>query len=153
MSTTGSLLLIQGPLLLDWRRRKWGVFPKLENGCIQKSQPPAIERLLLWLRARVQVQSRKDWFFVKLHCHGAEQDSSETLLGEPMARFHEALAEESRRNANFFYHYVTAREMYNLVKAAESGWTGTVALLIDLFGRLDPVRFLTEGRGGAFARR
>jgi hypothetical protein len=125
------LLLIQGPLLLDWRRRKWGVFPRLENGCLQKSQPPIIERLPLWLRARVQVPSRPDWFFVKLHCHGAEEISNDVLLGEPMVRFHEALAEEARRNTNFFYHYVTAREMYNLVKAAESGWTGTVAEALD----------------------
>ena len=35
----------------------------------------------------------------------------------------------------------------------QTGWTGVVGLLIDLFGRLDPVRFLTEGRASAFARR
>ena len=34
-----SLMLIQGPLMLDWRRRK------LENACIQKSQPPSMARL------------------------------------------------------------------------------------------------------------
>jgi hypothetical protein len=128
---TDGLLLIQGPLLLDWGRRKWGVFPKLENGCLQGSQPPAIERLPLWLRARVQVPSRPDWFFVKLHCHGTEEAAQETLLGEPMVRFHQALVEEARRNPNFFYHYVTAREMYNLVKAAESGWTGTPVDALD----------------------
>ena len=32
---------------------------------------------------------------------------------------------------NFHYHYVTAREMYNLVKAAEEGWTGGVAEALD----------------------
>jgi hypothetical protein len=125
------LLLIQGPLLFDWRRRKWGLLPRLENGCLQRSQPPAIERLPLWLRARVQVPSRPDWFFVKLHCHGGEEISHEPLLGEPMVRFHEALAEEARRNPNFFYHYVTAREMFNLIKAAESGWSGPVASALD----------------------
>ncbi len=122
-----SLMLIEGPLLLDWRRRKWGVFPRLENGCLQASQPPSLERLEYWLRARVQVPSRPDWFFVKLHAHGAPEDAHEILLGEPMRRFHEALAERARANPRFHYHYVTAREMYNLAKAAEAGFLGAVA--------------------------
>jgi hypothetical protein len=122
-----ALLLIQGPLMLDWHRRKWGLLPRLENGCVQGSQPPTLERLLLWVKARVQVKKRPDWFFVKLHCHGAAEDAHGVLLGEPMVRFHEQLAEHARRNPKFHYHYVTAREAYNLARAAEAGWTGTVA--------------------------
>src|SRR5262249_41263283 len=87
-----ALMLIQGPLLLDWRNRKCGLFPRLENGCLQASQPPRIERLRLWLKARVQVQGRPDWFFVKLHTHGAIEDNRPVLLGEPMRRFHQELA-------------------------------------------------------------
>ena len=34
-------------------------------------------------------------------------------------------------DSNFHYHYVTAREMYNLVKAAEDGWGGSVADALD----------------------
>ena len=33
-----SLMLIQGPLLLNWRRRKFGFLPGVENGCIQANQ-------------------------------------------------------------------------------------------------------------------
>jgi hypothetical protein len=69
----------------------------------------------LWLRARVQVKSRPDWFFVKLHTHGAEEWNMPALLEEPMIRFHEALARRAREDPAFHYHYVTAREMYNLV--------------------------------------
>jgi hypothetical protein len=127
----GALLLVQGPLLLDWGRRKWGLVPRLENGCLQASQPPSLARLWLWLRARVQVPARPDWFFVKLYAHGAPEESHEALLGEPMVRFHEGLAEHARRHPNFHYHYVTAREMYNLVKAAEAGWAGSVAAARD----------------------
>jgi hypothetical protein len=126
-----SLMLIQGPLLLDWRRRKFGLLPRLENACIQGSQPACIERLDCWLRARVQVPSRPDWFFVKLHAHGANEASHEVLLGEPMVRFHEELARRARANPRFHFHYVTAREMYNLVKAAEAGWPGNVAGALD----------------------
>jgi hypothetical protein len=121
------LMLIQGPLVLDWRRRGRALFPNTENGCIQASQPPHISRLDLWLKARVQVSTRPDWFFIKLHAHGAMEYSHDVLLGEPMVQFHEDLAELARGDPNFCYHYVTAREMYNLVKAAEDGWLGSVA--------------------------
>jgi hypothetical protein len=125
------LMLIQGPLLLNWRQRRWGLIPNTENGCIQGSQPPHIDRLDLWLRASIQVPARPDWYFVKLHAHGAMEYSHEVLLGEPMVRFHHDLADRVRRNPNFHYHYVTAREMYNLVKAAEEGWQGSVAEALD----------------------
>ncbi len=96
-----SLLLISGPLMLDWIRRKWGVLPRLENGCLQASQPPSMERLDKWLRARIQVPSRPDWFFVKLYAHGAPEGSHETLLGEPMCRFHTALRSEPAKIPGF----------------------------------------------------
>src|SRR5262249_14550925 len=118
----GALLIIQGPLLLDWTRRKWGLLPRIENGCLQGKQPPTAGRLDLWLRAPVQVPARPDWFFVKPHTHGAVEKTQQVLLAEPMLRFHRALAERARSDPDFHFHYVTAREMYNLVRAAEAGW-------------------------------
>ncbi len=130
-TTADTLLMIQGPLLLDWRRRKWGLLPRIENGCLQSSQPPDPARLDLWLGARIQVPARPDWFFVKLHTHGAPEENQRVLLGEPMVRFHEALAQRARREQRFHYHYVTAREMYNLVRAAQAGWKGAIATARD----------------------
>ena len=45
-----ALMIIQGPLVLNWRRRKWGILPRIENGCLQDNQPPARDRLDAWLR-------------------------------------------------------------------------------------------------------
>ncbi len=123
----GSLMLIPGPLGLDWGRRKWGILPRLENACVQASQPANAARVPLWLKAGVRVPSRPDWFFVKLHAHGATEYDASCLLGEPMQAFHRDLARLSVENPRFHIHYVTAREMYNLAKAAEAGWRGTVA--------------------------
>jgi hypothetical protein len=123
----GSLLMVQGPLLFDWSNRKGGILPRLENACIQGSQPPTLRRLEFWMRARIQVPSRPDWFFVKLHAHGAQEESQEVLLGDAMVRFHEGLAELAGRDLFFHFHYVTAREMANLAWAAEAGWRGSVA--------------------------
>jgi len=121
-----SLMLIQGPLILNWKNRKWGLIPRIENGCLQGGQDPSILRLNLWLRARVQVLRRPDWSCVKLHTHGANEGNEATLLGEPMIRFHQEIARKARENSNFHFHYVTAREMYNLARAAEAGWQGSV---------------------------
>ena len=126
-----SLMLIQGPLVLNWNSRKYGLLPRLENACLQASQPATEARIDLWLRARVQVPTRPDWFFVKLHAHGAWEANHEVMLGEPMVRFHEALARRTREDARFHVHYVTAREMYNLARAAETGWKGSVAEALD----------------------
>lgn len=120
------LLMIQGPLVLDWGRRRYGVLPRVENGCIQANQVPTVRRLDQWLRARVQVPTRPDWFFVKVYTHGAPEANAAVLLGDPMVRFHEDLARRAADNPNFHVHYVTAREMYNLARAAEAGWTGSV---------------------------
>jgi hypothetical protein len=133
-----SLLLIQGPLVLDWVHRRRGIFPRVENGCLQGNQPPHVDRLGHWLRARVQVPTRPDWFFVKLHTHGAPEANRRVLLGPPKVAFHEALARRADADPTFRYHYVTAREMYNLVRAAEAGWTGSVADARDY--RLVPAR-------------
>jgi hypothetical protein len=122
-----ALMVIQGPLVLNWKRRKWGLIPRIENSCLQSTQPPAPYRLDLWLSARVQVPSRPDWFFIKLHTHGAIEPNQRVLLGEAMVGLHQELARRADENANFHFHYVTAREMYNLVRAAEDGWQGGVA--------------------------
>lgn len=116
-----SLLLIQGPLALDLRRRKWGILPKLENGDLHGGRPPTIERLGLWLQANISVAGRPDWKFIKLHTHGAQEKNSEMLLGDPMRRFHEALAAHTAGAEGFEYYYVTAREMAALVHQAERG--------------------------------
>ncbi|GAC1474675.1 MAG: hypothetical protein NVSMB9_25490 [Isosphaeraceae bacterium] len=125
----GSLLMIQGPLLVHARRVREAMIPRpgVENGCLQASQPATIERLNLWLRARVRVPTRPDWYFVKLHAHGATERDRDVLLGAPMLLFHEALARRATLDPRFHVHYVTAREMYNLVRAAETGWRGSVA--------------------------
>jgi hypothetical protein len=141
-----SLVLIQGPLVLDWRRRKWGLLPRVENGCIQGTQPAGGVRIDPWLRARVRVPSRPDWYFVKLHTHGAPEHNQKVLLGEPMVRFHRDLARRAAEDPAFRYHYVTAREMYNLARAAEAGWTGSVDEARDF--ALLPNRGLAAGGEG-----
>ena len=122
-----SLLMVSGPLLLHYRKNRVGVVPNLENGCIQSSQPATADRVGLWLQAGVRVAARPDWTFVKLHAHGAHERDRDTLLGAPMIQFHRDLARRAAEDPRFFVHYVSAREMVNLIQAASSGWLGSVA--------------------------
>lgn len=129
------LLMIQGPLALDWRRRKRGIAPRLENGDLHADRPPSPDRIDLWLRAGVTVAGRPDWRFVKLHTHGAKESNAGVLLGRPMRALHEGLAKRARHDPQFRYYYVTAREMAALVRGAEAGYD-------------DPADILRPGRRG-----
>jgi hypothetical protein len=119
-------MLVQGPLLLAWKAGWLLPRPCIENGAIQLGQPPTMRRLDSWLKARVGVPGRPDWFFVKLHTHGAPESNQKVLLGDAMVQFHEGLARRAKDDPSFHVHYVTARETYNLARAAEAGWDGTV---------------------------
>lgn len=119
----GELLMIQGPLGLNWEWRKWGVLPRIENGELTGANPPAPHRLRVWERLNIHVRGRPNWLFIKLHTHGGIPRNFEMLLGEPMRRFHEHLKMLSAGERHRV-HYVTARELVNIVHAAEAGQSG-----------------------------
>jgi hypothetical protein len=115
------LLLVQGPLGLNWSRRKWGVLPRLENGDITGANPPTLARFGLWTRICPFIQNGPPWIFVKLHTHGGVRRNYDTLLGPPAQAFHNDLARHAAARPGIRYCYVTAREMTNLIHAAERG--------------------------------
>ncbi len=128
---TGDLLLIQGPLGLRWPG-PFGLLPRIENGCIDAAAPPTPRRVDAWVRAGVCVAGRPDWVFVKVHTHGAKEANWPALLGPAAEAMHRHLRERYNDGARCRLHYVTAREMYNVVKAAERGLSGEPGLYRDL---------------------
>jgi hypothetical protein len=116
-----ALLMIQGPLLLDWSSRKWGLLPRIENGDLTQLRPPTLARLQLWLKAAVGVVGCNNWIFIKLHTHGIQAHNMAMLLGEPMRRFHQLLGGFAAHHEWFHHYYVTANEMASLVHQAEAG--------------------------------
>lgn len=115
---SNALMIVNGPLLFDWKSRKFGFLPGIENGNLQENQPPTQKRLALWMRANVKVRATPEWVFVKLHTHGVHEPNQNVLLGQAMVDFHRCLAERAERESGFRVHYVTAREMANLALAA-----------------------------------
>lgn len=115
------LLMVQGPLALNWRRRKWGLLPRLENAEVCASNPPSVQRLQLWLKHGPSVVHGPPWVFIKLHTHGGIEPNYQVLLGEAMRSFYRGLEEFAKQYPGFGFHFVTAREMVNLIHAAEDG--------------------------------
>lgn len=112
-----ALLFVQGPLGLNWKSRKFGILPRLENGELSAAHPATPERLALWMRLQVHVIGRPGWIIIKLHTHGMSERSRAGVIGPAMRQFHEAAS-------GLPLHYVTARELYNIIKAAEAGHAG-----------------------------
>jgi len=117
------LLMLQGPLGLDWKRAKYGVVPRIENADLTGGRAASLERLDLWLKSGVHVAGQPNWIFIKLHTHGCKPSNIDTLLGPEMQQFHAELAEWSAARPDVRCHYVTAWELAQLVHAAERGDT------------------------------
>mgnify|MGYP001551622446 CR=1 FL=1 len=117
------LLLIPGPLAPNWRQRKWGVLPKLENAEVTPVNPPSPQRLKTWITAAVSVQGQPNWIFVKLHTHGCIPKTRDFLLDGGYANAMKTVCDTCKK-LRIIPHFVRAREMYNLVRAAEDGCNG-----------------------------
>ena len=114
-------LLVQGPLGLNWRWRKWGLLPRLENAEIAGANPPTKARVRTWLELAPRLTGAPHVAFIKLHTHGGNPRDMRTLLGDPMRNFHRLLADEFNDGENYILHYATARELTNIVHGLEQG--------------------------------
>lgn len=132
-TNTPGLLLIQGPLALNWGWRKHGVLPRLENAEITAANPPTPNRARLWARQAIHVRGCAEWVFVKIHTHGCDPRNRDPLLKAGLPALYRTLAEEFTEHNGWAFHYVSAREMANLVHAAERGGSG------------DPTQWRDEG--------
>ena len=116
-------LMIQGPVVTDLHRSFRSARPVLENGAITGANPPTMHRFSLWKQAQVRVLGRPDWLFIKLHCHSMDPTQRDAVIGDS---FHHFLAElvggASERRETL--HFVSAREMTNILLAACDGRAG-----------------------------
>jgi hypothetical protein len=120
-----SLVLIQGPLMLFPTLTPRKLFVGIEDGNVHLVDPIDERRVDLWVKANVHVAGKPDWVFIKIHGHGASTDDDmEEALGGHLERGFSYLERRYNDGVQYVLHYVTAREMYNLVRAAAAGKTG-----------------------------
>ncbi len=71
----------------------------------------------------ISVRGRPDWLFLKLHCHGMDPTQEDGVLGKSFGRFLQLLVEGARERGEIL-HFVSAREMVNVILAACDGREG-----------------------------
>jgi hypothetical protein len=112
----GDLLMIPGPLALNWESRKIGILPRLETGELAASNPMTRQRVRLHLNFSPRIG---DDLFIKLFAHGAREDNAAQLLGRDLDLTFQLLRDECAQQGSEL-HYVTAWQMRNAVDAARS---------------------------------
>lgn len=116
------LLLIQGPLTLNWKDAKFGVIPKIENGELSFDAPPTLHRVRLWGDCGICVKGAEEHIFIKIHTHGATEPSMQMLFDGGLDLLWSELENQYRRDAEeCTLHYVTAWEMYSKIRELATG--------------------------------
>jgi hypothetical protein len=116
-------LIVQGPLLADFGRSRHPFRPAFEAGAITQSNSMSLRRLALWKQARIHVAGRPDWLFIKLHCHSMDPNHRDAVVGSAFRRFLEELVGGAEQRKETL-HFVTTREMANIILAACDGKEG-----------------------------
>lgn len=118
-------LIFTGPLVFNWRRRLHGLpVPRLDDGCLVAHYPLDLPRFNDWRNARIHVEGKPDWVFIKLYCHGFFMQDQPAMIGETARRFLETVLELGEQTGGFKLHFATAREAFNIALAAAAGRDG-----------------------------
>jgi len=129
---SGDLMIFQGPgdvsgIPARFARRKWLrdlVWRFRLTTDVTDFAPATPERLDRWVARSVHVRGRPEWVFVKVQTHGAREHAYGACFGPGAEALHADLARRYNDGERWRLHYATAREAFNMVKAAESGQTG-----------------------------
>jgi hypothetical protein len=116
-------VVVQGPLMLDFDARNGSRRWRIDNAALTGPNPASLHRLRLWKRAAIAVEGRPDWLFIKLHCHGMDPRHEGATLGTAMQEFLRKLVDGAEERKETL-HFVSAREMVNIILAACDGKEG-----------------------------
>ncbi|GAB4167786.1 MAG: hypothetical protein Kow00108_00420 [Calditrichia bacterium] len=108
------LVMVQGPLALNWKYRKSGLVPKIENGEISHDNIWHPSRGKLWLKYSPCIQNNGGKnIFIKLYTHGAQDENIDCLLIEKeLAKIWTFFNQIVGNHPNYNLFYVSAWEMY-----------------------------------------
>lgn len=120
----GDLMIVQGPTTIDFKNWKTYCFLRACSCGVEGRISNAEYAVDEWIKANVHVEGRPNWIFVKTHTHGAIPDRMKTFLGSNIEKIYTYLESTYNDERNYCLHYVTTREAYNIIKAAEAGLTG-----------------------------
>jgi len=116
----GDLLMFTGQSVAHFG----GLRLHYDHGEIDHEHLPTPERIDSWIQKAVHVKGKPEWIFIKIFAHGAIAQDHEAVLGKWRDEMHTYLESRYNDGTHYVLHYVTAREAYNIAKAAEAGKTG-----------------------------
>lgn len=113
------LLCIQGPLGFNAQTRKYGIIPRIENGCLSADIPVTKARIKIWLQQHIHLSGRPDVIFIKLHTHGTQEKIMDYFFNQNGLDYLYTQLESICASPDYRLYYVSARQMYNVVKGLE----------------------------------
>ncbi len=111
------LLMIQGPLTLNWKSRKFGLIPRIESSELSYDNPPSASRVDLWESCNISISGADDHVFIKLHTHGLQDETPDMFFSQNGFKVLWTTLEEKYKKDGYKLHYVTAWEMYTKIKS------------------------------------
>ncbi len=112
------LMIIQGPLFPFFKNRN--LFSLRITGDVIDGELPGPEKKVRgWVNTGIHIKGKSNWIIIKAHTHGAVDAS--TVLGEEMDEIFLQFETKYNDGKKFVLHYVTARELYNIIRAVVDG--------------------------------
>jgi len=109
----GDLMMIPGPLGVDWHSGTGRLLPRLETGELAAHNPPSRRRAHLWPHLAPRIGED---VFLKLFAHGAQENNAAALLTRGLALgLYGLSADCAARGMGLFF--VSARQMWHAVEA------------------------------------
>ncbi len=125
-TTDDMLMIFEGPMMIDWSDWRFKTHPTFDDGNLYPDVPTSFQRFELWLKANIHVKGRPNWVFVRPFTHGSRlgHGGYEDILGSRIDKMLTFVEQTYNDGKKYRLHYMTAREAYNVVKAAEAGKDG-----------------------------
>jgi hypothetical protein len=115
MPVDDRLMMFQGPIRFHW------LTGGIEYSAVESFARPTRRRIQSWIDAHIHVAEQPEWTFVKVYSHGIQ--SAQEIVHSSLGSMLDML-EATCRERNLTLHYMSAREAFNVVKAAEAGMKG-----------------------------
>ena len=119
-----SLMLIQGIIGIRWKSRTHIFKPSIEQSNMDINDHPFAKRIDYWVNKGIHVKGKPEWVFIKIHTHGSREEDRDVLLGKGCDDMFSYLETHYNDGKKYALHYVSSREMFNIVKAAEDRRNG-----------------------------
>lgn len=117
----GDLILIQGPIHPFFKNKNpFGL--RVLGDSINSNTQMNERRVDLWVKTGIHIKGQRNWIIIKTHIHGAAD--ADIVLGKEMDKIYKYIETKYNDGEDYLLHYVSARELYNIIKAIEDGKEG-----------------------------